>query len=67
MFGFPSRVLQWFGVGVLLLTAGAVIADIGGNTVLGIGLAAIALGVLIVITDLPSYLPAAFEVSTNRT
>ena len=85
MFGLPSMALQWLGVGVLLLTAGAlikfrgwtfllagydktspvpdeVVADIAGNTVLRIGLAEIALGVLIVITDIPSYLPVVFEV-----
>lgn len=38
-----------------------VVADIAGNTVLRIGLAAIALSVLIVVADTPSYLPIIFE------
>jgi hypothetical protein len=37
-----------------------VVADVAGNTVLRIGLAAITLGVLFVTTDVPSYLPAIF-------
>jgi putative flippase GtrA len=37
-----------------------VVADVAGNTILRIGLAAIVLGVLIVITNVPSYLPTAF-------
>ena len=37
-----------------------VVADVAGNTILRIGLAAIVLGVLIVSTDVPSYLPTVF-------
>ena len=37
-----------------------VVADVAGNTILRIGLAAIVLGVLIVVTDVPSYLPTVF-------
>lgn len=39
-----------------------VIADVAGNTVLRIGLGALALGVLIVLTEIPSYLPIVFEI-----
>ncbi|QHS15866.1 DUF3784 domain-containing protein [haloarchaeon 3A1-DGR] len=39
-----------------------VVADVVGNAVLRIGVAAIALGVLMAITDVPSYLPAVFGV-----
>lgn len=38
-----------------------VVAEIAGNTVLRIGLAGIALGVLIAAVDTPSYLPLIFE------
>jgi len=37
-----------------------VVADVAGNTILRIGLAAIVLGVLIVSTDVPSYIPTVF-------
>lgn len=85
MFGLSSTALQWLGVGVLLVIAGAlikfrgwtfllagydktssvpddVVANIAGNTVLRIGLAATALGVLIAVAEIPSYLPLVFEV-----
>ncbi len=37
-----------------------VVASVAGNTVLRIGLAAVALGALIALTDVPSYLPLVF-------
>lgn len=37
-----------------------VVADIAGNTILRIGIAAIALGILIITIDIPSYLPVVF-------
>ncbi|GAB6862510.1 hypothetical protein ACFR97_17105 [Haloplanus litoreus] len=37
-----------------------VVADVAGNSILRIGLAAIVLGVLIVSTDVPPYLPGVF-------
>lgn len=38
-----------------------VIADMAGNTVLRIGLASIAFGVIASVADVPSYLPFVFE------
>lgn len=38
-----------------------VIADIAGNTVLRIGVATIAFGVVVSVADVPSYLPLVFE------
>ncbi len=38
-----------------------VIADIAGNTVLRIGIAALILGAVITLADTPSYLPTIFE------
>ncbi|UHQ96134.1 hypothetical protein [Natrinema halophilum] len=40
-----------------------VVADIAGNTVLRIGIAALVLGVLVAITDVPPYIPIIFQVS----
>lgn len=37
-----------------------VVANVAGNTILRIGIAAIALGVLIATIDIPSYLPVVF-------
>lgn len=38
-----------------------VIADMAGNTVLRVGLATIAFGVIVSVVDVPSYLPLVFE------
>lgn len=38
-----------------------VVADVAGNTVLRIGLAGLALGVVIAVADTPSYLPLVFS------
>lgn len=38
-----------------------VVADIAGNTILRIGLATIAFGVIVSVADVPSYLPLVFE------
>ena len=38
-----------------------VVADVAGNTVLRIGLAALALGALAALADLPAYLSTVFE------
>lgn len=40
-----------------------VVADVAGNTVLRIGLAALALGVVVAVADPPGYLPALVEVA----